>query len=473
MSSDLAFRSVVELSRLIGDRQISPVDVVAALLDAIDRWNSTLRSYITVCAESALADARRAERDIAAGDYRGPLHGIPVSHKDISWTAGIRTTAHSKILLDYVPDADATHVARLQRAGMILLGKTNTTEFATGGMEIFGTTRNPWDLTSFTGASSGGSANALAAGLAVAATGSDTGGSIRIPSSFCGVVGVKPTFGRVSRHGLIALSYTMDHVGPMARTVADCALLLRQMAGYDPLDPSSSQVPIPDFAAGFDRGLAGTVLGVPEHHFYENLDPEVDVALRSALQRFEHLGARLEPVAVPHAGDMMPVGLILSYVESFSQHAEWLRARAAEYGTRSRRRFCAGAFYTAAEYQQAMQLRTLWIQELDDVFQRVDALVTPTVPFPAFAIAVQESGPPNTTWNTRHFNVSGHPALSLPCGFSAAGLPIGMQLTGKWFDEPTLFRIAHAYEQSTRWHKQRPSLQEEPYEPSESRLAAG
>ncbi len=458
--SELPFLPVSALSDLLARKQVSPVEIVTALFDRIDRYDAVLHSYITVCRDSALEAARRAEREIRAGRRRGPLHGIPISHKDISWTQGVRTTAHSRTLLNFVPEHDATHVRRLARAGMILLGKTNTTEFANGGMEVFGVARNPWNPAHYTGGSSAGSANALAAGLAVAATGSDTGGSIRVPASFCGIVGLKPTYGRVSRYGVIALSWSLDNAGPMTRTVRDCALLLNAMAGYDPLDPSTARVPVPDFTAGLKKGIKGLVLGVPRHHYFKGLEPDVDAALRAALRTLEDLGARLEPVDLPHAGDLEPAYTVLISAEAFGSHATRLRHQWSEYGARSRRRIACGAYYSAAEYQQAAQIRRVWIEEVDRVLQRVDTLVMPTLPHPAFPIEVQQAGPPDTSWGTRQFNLSGHPALSIPCGFTREGLPIGMQFATKAFDEVTLFRVAHAYEQATDWHARRPALQE-------------
>jgi len=441
---------------------VSPVEIVTALLDRIDRYDGALHSYITVCGDAALDAARRAERDIRAGRRRGPLHGVPISHKDISWTRGVRTTAHSRTLVDFVPEHDATHVARLARAGMIMLGKTNTTEFANGGMDVFGVTRNPWDLAHYTGGSSAGSASALAAGLAVAATGSDTGGSIRVPSSFCGIVGLKPTYGRVSRYGVIALSWSLDNAGPMTRTVRDCALLLNAMAGFDPLDPSTARVPVPDFAAGLKKSLKGVVLGVPEQHYYDGLEPDVDRAVRAALRELKSLGARLEPVSLPRAGELAPAYTVIISTESFGAHAARLRRQAADYGTRSRRRISTGAFYSAAEYEHALQIRRLWVTELDQVLAKVDALVMPTLPQPAFTVEVQlqPSGPPDTSWGTRQFNLSGHPALTIPCGFTSAGLPVGLQFAAKAFDEGMLFRVAHAYEQATSWHERRPVVKE-------------
>jgi aspartyl-tRNA(Asn)/glutamyl-tRNA(Gln) amidotransferase subunit A len=274
--SELSFLSVTEASHLIDAGEISPVDLVTALLDQLEQRDALYNSHITVCRDSALRTAQSAERAIHRGERRGPLHGIPVSHKDICWTAGVRTTAHSKSMLDFVPDEDATFIGRLAERGMILMGKTNTTEFACGDMLEFGYTPNPWNLSRYAGSSSSGSASALAAGLAIATTGTDTGGSIRFPASVCGIVGVKPTYGRVSRHGVVPLSWTMDNVGPMTRTVADAALMLEAMSGHDPRDPGTADEPIPDFGAELTPRLDGLVLGVPEQHFFDDLEPGVD-----------------------------------------------------------------------------------------------------------------------------------------------------------------------------------------------------
>jgi aspartyl-tRNA(Asn)/glutamyl-tRNA(Gln) amidotransferase subunit A len=458
VTTDPAFFSVAEMSAALDRRQISPVEIVTALLGRIARHDGTLRTYITVCADEALSAARRAEREIARGRRRGPLHGIPVSHKDISWTKGVRTTAHSRTMRDFVPSEDATHVARLAEAGMILLGKTSTTEFANGGMDLFGYTPNPWNPTRYTGGSSAGSASALATGLAAAATGSDTGGSIRVPSSFCGIVGLKPTYGRVSRYGVIPLSWTLDNAGPMTRTVRDCALMLGAMAGHDPLDPASARVPVPDFTAGLGRGVRGLVLGVPAQHYFEGLEPDVERAVRAALRQLETLGAHLEPVDLPRAGQLEPAYSVVIAAEAYAVHAARLRGQWALYGERSRRRIAAGAFYTAAEYQQALQIRRVWAQEVDAVLQRVDALVTPTLPYPAFTMETQRTGPPDSSWGTRQFNLSGHPALSIPCGFTTDGLPVGLQLAGRAFEEATLFRIAAAYERATAWYTRQPPI---------------
>ena len=459
-ATELCYLSATDLSSRIEQRTVSPTDLVAALLDRITRYNNTLHSYITVCGDAALRGAREAELEIAAGRRRGPLHGLPIAHKDIVFTRGVRTTCHSRTLLDFVPDGDATVVQRLRAAGMIMIGKTNTNEFATGGTDVFGVPRNPWDTSRHTSGSSAGSGNAVAAGLALAATGSDTGGSIRGPASFCGVVGIKPTYGRVSRHGVFPLSWSLDHVGPITRTVADCALLLGAMAGHDPLDPTASARPVPDYTADIGAGVRGLRLGVPVQHFYDRIDPEVDRLVRAALRQLEELGARLEPLDLPRAPDTEPAGRVLIAGEAFGVHAPRMRRQWEEYGRRARRRIAAGAFYTAAEYQQAAQIRALWCREFSQALERVDAVVTPTMPFPAFTLEVEAAGPPaDSARLTIPFNLTGHPALSVPCGFAAGALPVGMQLVGRLYDEQTLFRIGHAYEQHTRWHTRRPAVE--------------
>ena len=457
---DLCFLSLAELSRLVAARTVSPSDIVDALLKRITAFNGTLNSYVTVCAQAARAAAVAVERDLRAGHRRSPLHGLPIAHKDIVWTKGVRTTAHSRALADFVPTENATFVDRLEQRGMILLGKTNTGEFACGTTDIFGTPKNPWSMARYTGGSSNGSANAVAAGLAIAATGTDTGGSVRVPASFCGVVGLKPTYGRISRKGVIPLSWSMDHVGTLTRTVADAALLLEHMAGHDPLDRTSSRRPVPSFAAQLEEPVKGLVIGLPRKHFYEGLHPDVDRSIRAALDQLEGLGVRLEEIALEGAGDLEFVGPLLYRVEAFAQHAERLRERGRDYGRRARQKIAAGAFFSSADYLQAAQIREKWNRSVERLLRRVDAIVTPTLPFPAFPIETQSAGPPDTSWGTRHFNMSGHPALTVPCGFSSEGLPIGMQIVGNMFDEKVVLAIAHAFQQVTDWHHRRPPVGE-------------
>lgn len=456
---DLHELTIAEAGPLIEQRRVSPVELVSALIDRLERYDGVYRTHITVCADRALQEAAIAEKEIGQGAYRGPLHGIPVSYKDNIWTKGVRTTAHSKTLLDFVPDRDATHVRLLGEAGMILLGKTNTTEFATGDMLEFGDVPHPYDRTLFAGSSSGGSASAVAANLAIATTGTDTAGSIRFPASACGIVGVKPTYGRVSRFGIVPLSWTMDNAGPMTHTVRDAALMLGAMAGSDPLDPHTADQPVPDFTAGLSDRLDGIVLGIPEDHFYEGLDPDVDAAVRAAAADLEALGARLEPVRIPMAGKLAAIGAIIVESEAFALHAERLRSRAAEYGPKARRHISSGAFYSSGEYLQALQVRGIFNRELAAAFRGIDALVVPTLPHTAYSREVQLAGPPDTSWGTRQFNLSGYPAMSIPCGFDTAGLPIGLQIAARPFDESTMFRVGHAYEQATTWHSRRPNLE--------------
>lgn len=455
----LSFLPITELAKHIKSRQVSPLELATELLTNIDRFNPVLNSYITVCTESVLAQARRAEFDISAGRYLGPLHGVPVSHKDISWTKDVRTTAHSSTLLEFIPDVSATHVERLEQQGMLLLGKTNTTEFAIGDMHLFGKSCNPWDVSRSSGASSGGSANAVAAGLAVAATGTDTGGSTRVPSSFCGVVGVKPTFGRVSRYGIFPLSFSMDSAGPITRTVVDAALMLQAMSGYDPCDPTTSAQAVPNFSATLHDGIRGLRLGIPETYFYDNLDPDVEQAMQVALRDLEGLGAQLEAVRLPMAADLSGAANVLVLSEAFSQHAQRLRIRASTYGPKARNRISTGAFFSSAEYLQAAQIRTLWMRELEQAMKQVDVLIIPTLPFTAFGVDTWENNPPDTSWGTRHFNMSGYPAMTVPCGFDHQGLPIGMQIVAKPFDEAMMFRVGHAYEQINAWYTRKPVLE--------------
>ena len=456
MSRTLGFQSLTSLAGLIASRQISPIEIINDLISDIERLNSRLGTYITICSESALEEALKAERIIQKNGPSNPLHGIPIVHKDNIWTKGVRTTAHSKTLTNFVPNEDATVVAKLASKGMILLGKTNTTEFACGDMDVYGHSRNPWNPERFSGASSGGSAAALAAGLAIAATGSDTGGSIRAPASMCGIVGVKPTYGRVSRHGLIPLSWSMDNIGPMARTIKDAALLLEAMSGFDALDPNSSKRPVPSFAEELKPDLTGIRIGFAKPYFFENLQPEVEQATLAALQQIEELGAELHEILLPSAADLAAPTNVLVMSEAFGRHAQNLKTHGSEYGPKARRRIAAGAFYTAAEVEQAAQIRATWNTELFKGLSTVDAFITPTLPHTAFTVDTQIQGPPDTSWATRHFNLSGYPALTMPCGFDSEGLPIGLQIIAKPFQEKTMFRVAHAYELATEWHQAKP-----------------
>jgi aspartyl-tRNA(Asn)/glutamyl-tRNA(Gln) amidotransferase subunit A len=466
----LAFLPLAELAPQLARRAVSPVELTRLYLARIERYDPTLRAYITVTAEAALAAARAAEQEIVAGRYRGPLHGVPLAIKDLLWTAGVRTTAGSRILADFVPTEDATTVARLRAAGAVLLGKTNLEEFAYGATSInphYGACRNPWHCEHLAGGSSGGSAVAVVAGLCAAALGSDTGGSIRQPAALCGLVGLKPTYGRVSRHGAIPLSWAQDTVGPMTRTVRDAALLLQVLAGPDDRDPACSAVPVPDYTAAVDAGVRGLRLGVPTEFFWERLDPEVERAVRAAIDVLAGLGARVEPLAFPHWPATAAAGATILAAEAATYHADWLRTRPEDYGPAVRARLRVGATLLALDYLQAQQARAVLVREARALFARCDALLTPAVPLPAPRLDADQITWPDGTREdirgatlrfTRPFNLLGFPALSVPCGFTAGGLPVGLQVVGRPFDEPTVLRVAAAYEAATDWTARRPSL---------------
>ena len=372
-------------------------------------------------------------------------------------TRGIRTTCGSRILKEWVPDADAAVATRLYAAGAILLGKLNMHEFAYGPTGVnphYGTPKNPWDRARMPGGSSSGSGVAVAAGLAAGALGTDTGGSVRIPASLCGIVGLKPTYGRVSRAGVIPLAWSLDHVGPMTRTVADAALLLQALAGRDPADPSTADVPVPDYRRALEGGIRGLRLGLPTDLFFERLDPEVRAAVLGAARSLEGLGASVEEVPlprIPHAG---PASFAIIAAEATAYHEPYLKTRAAEYGADVRARLTAGQFVLATQYLKAQRARQVIRAEVDAALGRVHALLLPTTPIPAPPLEAREVTVDGLTEDvrwwlircTRPINVTGHPALSVPCGFTAGGLPIGLQLVGRHFDEATLLRIGHAFE---------------------------
>jgi aspartyl-tRNA(Asn)/glutamyl-tRNA(Gln) amidotransferase subunit A len=457
-SDDLAYAGVRELGRRFQARDVSPVELTEAQLRRIERLDPTLRAFVTVTADRALSDAKAAEAALARGDSR-PLLGIPVAYKDLYATRGIRTTAGSALLEDWVPDTDATCVTRLQDAGCVMLGKLITHEFAWGIQtpgHRFPPARNPWNLDRIPGGSSSGSGAALAAGLCVGALGSDTGGSIRGPAALCGIVGLKPTYGRCSRAGVVTLSWTLDHTGPMARTVEDCAWQLQALAGHDPLDPASSRTPVSDYLAPLGQTIRGLRVGVPSRDFFlEGADPEVLAAFETSLATLRSLGADVRDVTIPHIWDA-PSFMVILASEAFAYHERDLRERPEKYGDLLRERLLHGGLYTAAEYVQAMRLRERLRREMLAALRTVDVLATPTSPKPAstFAAAYDTSvGFPRA--NMPPFNLSGVPALALPCGFTKDGLPISLQLAGRPFDEATVLRAGHAYEQATEWHTRR------------------
>ena len=469
--ADLTFASATELARMIAARQVSPVEVVRAHLDRITALDGSLRCFITLTADAALAAAAEAEAAVTAGRPLGPLHGVPLGLKDLYDTGGVRTTGGSRILADRVPTTDATVVRRLREAGMITLGKLNMVEFAYGPEGLnphYGHARNPWDAGRhrMAGGSSSGSGAAVAAGLVTVALGSDTGGSIRIPCSLCGLTGIKPTYGRVSRAGVLPLSWSMDHVGPMTRSAADCALVLGAMAGYDPADPTSSVLPVPPYAAALTGDVQGLRVGLLRSFFLEAATPEVRAAVEAAATTLAKSGAVVDEVSIPSVRQAGAGALAVVATEALAYHAAWLRTRAADYDPDVSTRLMLGAFVTGVHYVRGQQARAVIRREVDEALARHDVLLAPATPIPAPGVEEREAmlgdGPSDIRSAlirlTRPFNFSGHPACSLPCGFTAAGLPIGMQIVGRPFDEATVLRAADAYQRVTDWHTQRPVL---------------
>src|SRR6266852_3282625 len=460
MSDEIAYATIAELGARYRKRDLSPVEVTQALLARIEKLDPILHAFVTLTADSALTEARAAEEALRRGDAR-PLLGIPVAHKDIYLTRGVRTTGGSALLADWIPDEDATCVQRWRAAGTVQLGKLITHEFAFGLQfpgHRFPPARNPWNLDHIPGGSSSGSGAALAAGLVTGATGSDTGGSIRGPAAFCGIVGLKPTYGRSSRAGVLTLSWTLDHTGPMARTVQDCAFFLQPLAGYDPADPASSREPVPDYVAPLGRGVRGLRVGVVREYFFEGIDPEVEKGFEQALATLRQLGATVEDVQIPGIQAAGAYTAIL-LAEAFAYHEHDLREHPERFGEIVRERMLAGALITASEYVQAQRLRTQLRADMNAVLRRVDVLATPTSPKPAPTFTTvydPEYGFPRG--NTGPFNMTGLPALAVPCGFTAAGLPLSIQITGRPFDEATVLRVGHTYEQATSWRTRHPNL---------------
>jgi len=465
---DLSQLSIARAARVLRAGELSPLELTDAYLRRIEQLDPRLNAYLTVTAERAREDAQRATDELAAGRARGPMHGIPIAHKDLYETAGIRTTGGAKIHADHVPAADCTVARKLREAGTILLGKLNTHEYAYGittNNPHFGPTRNPWDPLRIPGGSSGGSGAAIAAGLAVAATGTDTGGSIRIPASVCGVVGLKPTYGRVSKAGVLPLSYAFDHAGPLTRTVEDAAIVLNAIAGYDPADPTSVRTPVVDATAGLGEGIRGLRIGVPRGYFFERLEDEVATALERALAELTRLGAELRDVEIP--GAAQAVGGVFGFVLAEAQeiHAASLATRPEDFGP-DLQALLGSPTPDAATLMSGLRAGDALTAAMRMALEAVDVLVTPTTPITAPRIgeeSVRMGGADAPVIMamircTAPFNATRLPALSLPCGFTRAGLPVGMQIAGRPFDEATVLRVGHAYEQATEWHLRSPAL---------------
>jgi len=462
MSRDLAFMTVAELAPLIRDRLVSPVELVNAQLERIASCDDVLRAFIHLDADGARAQARAAEAEIVSGSYRGPLHGITVAHKDIIDVLGMPTTAASRVIEPRVAAEDSTVSARLKAAGAICLGKLNLVEFASGSMGVYGFARNPWNLSAFPGGSSSGSGAALAAGLSTLATGTDTGGSVRNPSCFCGLAGMRATYGRVSRHGCIPLSWSQDSIGPMGRGVADIAMMLEAIAGIDRRDHTSVGRPVPDFTAELNRGLEGIRIGIPDSFFLVDLDPEVDAAVHAAIRQLEALGAELKPVSLPAAEYGPAASWIIAYSESFVIHKPWFEAKAHDYTPAFYHKIAAAGLSSAEDRIVSQQLRQVVTREFLNAFRDVDVIATPTSRTLASQPSRAIAGRRNLPWGaemtslTRPISLTGFPSLSVPIGFARDNTPMGMQLISRPWEEAIALRTAHAYEQSTSWHQARP-----------------
>ena len=478
IEGDLEELTITEVSPRIRGGEVSPVDLTNLILERTNRLNPILNAYVTLTEEQALVDAKTAEKEIQGGKYRGPLHGIPFSIKDNLATKGVRTTAGSKILSEWIPDFDATVVARLKEAGAIVLGKTNMHEWAGGGTTInpfYGTTHNPWDTKRIPGGSSGGSAAAVAAGMCLASIGTDNMGSVRNPASMCGVVGLKATYGRVSRFGGVAGTGgdSTDHFGIFTKTVEDAALVLEQIAGYDPRDPLTADEPVPDYSKNIGKDVRGLTVGLIKGYFEDLMVDEVKRAFTQAIELLESLGMKIEEVSIPHM-DLIPVvQSCTSRVENVSAHVQNLRTRPRDYSPTMLYRQIWALTIPAETYVTAQKVRRVICQEFDEAMQRVQVLVAPTVGMPAHTIEdcnrgyVEVEGRRITLEDskgnlgilcTMPFNLTGLPALSVCCGFSSLGLPIGMQIVSGAFQEDVVFRVAHAYERAAGWYKRKPPL---------------
>jgi aspartyl-tRNA(Asn)/glutamyl-tRNA(Gln) amidotransferase subunit A len=468
---DVSHPGLSEASQLIRSKKVSPVELTAECLKRIERLNPRLNAFITITADPALAEARQAETEIQHGHWRGPLHGIPIALKDLIDTAGVPTTAASGLFKDRVPTEDAEIVRRLKAAGAVFLGKLNLHEFAYGGssaISYFAPVHNPWNLDYSPGGSSGGSAAAVAAELCYAAIGSDTGGSIRQPAAYCGIVGLKPTYGRVSTRGVIPLSWSLDHLGPMTRTVKDAPFMLQVIAGYDARDVTTTDTPVADYAATIAAATSSLRLGIPRDYFYEALHPEIQSAMESAISVLKTL-TRTQRDITPLAPDrsyssvMDPCFTILR-AEAYAYHKEYVSKSPELYDAQTLRRIQAGAEITAPAYIQARHQLEQARRSVSQVFESIDLLITPTTCVPPSSLA--DLADPKTLRdkelvmlrNTRPFNALGLPTISVPCGFTNDGLPIGLQITGPSGAEAVVLRLAYAYEQATEWHKQRPNL---------------
>lgn len=458
------FLTIAEAAKLIETKELSPVELTQSRLGRIAKLDGRLHSFIRVLADEAHAAARTAESEIMAGRYRGPLHGIPIGLKDIYETKGIPTTGHSKVMQDHVPAADGFTVAKLKGAGVVVMGKLATHEFAFGGPSFdlpWPPARNPWDTTRFTGGSSSGTGAAVPAGLVLGGTGSDTGGSIRGPGAYCGIAGIKPTYGLCSRAGILPLAFSLDHAGPMAWTAEDCAIMLQAMAGHDPADPASANVPIPDYRKALTGDVKGLRIGLVRH-FYTT-DNEANAATRDAIdaaaKKYEEMGASVREITLSPLAEWASCGVLIMMCEAYAIHETNLKSRFTDFGEIFRDRMALAGLWSAADYIQAVRRRRELVDELDRAMAKLDLVMTAAAPseapkideVPKFAIMERPS-------LTMPFNVTGSPAMSVCCGYTGEGLPLSFQIVGKRFADPTVLRAADAYERATPWRDRRPAL---------------
>ena len=471
MSGDeLCYRTISETARLLESGSLSPVELTQAHLDRIGATDSQLNSFITLLADRALEQAKSAEIEIASGTYRGPLHGIPIGLKDLYYTRDIRTTVGSKILRDFVPEYDAAVVEKFDEAGAVLLGKLQMHEFALGATSVNphdGPAHNPWDVSRITGGSSGGSGSAVSSGQCMAALGSDTGGSIRIPAGLCGIVGMKPTFGRISRHGVHPLSWSLDTVGPMTRSAHDAAIVMNALAGHDSRDPSSAQTETMDFTHGISDGVSGLKIGIPEDFFYDVIDSEVSAAICQAAGVLAELGAVVESCSIPALNHCLGISSAILVTEAAETLFPHIRDCPDDIGADVRARLYLGAMTPAVDYIKAQRARAAYNEQLSDAMETYDLLMAPTAAIGAPGIdqefvevgGRQENALSLMSRLTRAFNLTGQPTASVPCGFTSDGLPIGMQLAGRMWEDSVVLRAAHTYESTTEWHTRRPPIQ--------------
>lgn len=461
--------TIAQLGRQVQRKAISPVEIAKAFIHRIEQLEPQLNAFISTSFEEAIDSAQAAEKQIQKNDYRGPFHGLPIGFKDLFWTRGIKTTSGSRIEENFVPEEDSTVVSKFKAAGAYVIGKLNMVEYAfgpTGANAHYGSPSNPWNLERMPGGSSSGSGVAVAAGEAPLAMGTDTGGSVRIPASLCGITGLKPTYGLVSKFGVTPLSWTLDHPGPLAHTAQDVALAMNIIAGYDSRDPASANQACPDFTQNFGKGVRGVRIGIPRDYVWDVIDKEVRSSFNSAMAQFEALGANVEEVAFPELEYAEAISSIIITSEANAYHSANILSKGDLFDPAVRRRLEGGFFISAGQYLQALRASGVVRKRMQNIMNHIDLIATPTTASPApiiGALTTLVDGVEVPTRETllrltRIFNLNGPPAISLPCGFSTEGLPIGLQLVGKPFDDSFVLGAAHAYQQVTEWHVQRPTL---------------